>query len=36
MAIEVPQNNEICGGGKIEGEKKLVLLPFGEERIEGA
>ena len=23
-------------GGKIEGEKKLVLLSFGEERIEGA
>ena len=32
MAIEVPQDEEISGGGKNES----VLLSVGEERIEGA
>ena len=36
MAIEVPQNEEISGGGRMEGEKELVLLSVGEERIGGA
>ena len=36
MAIEVPQNNEISGGGKDGGEKKSVLLTVGEKRIRGA
>ena len=35
MAIELSQNEEICGGGKNGREKKLVLLSFGEERIGG-
>ena len=33
MAIEIFQNKEISGGGKMEGEKKLVLLFCGEERL---
>ena len=33
MAIEISQNKEISGGGKMEGEKKLVLLSFEEEQI---
>ena len=33
MAIEVPQNEEDSGGGRIEGEKESVLLSVGEERI---
>ena len=35
MAIEVPQNEEVSGGGKTEGEKELVLPSVGEERIGG-
>ena len=33
MAIEIHQNEEISRGGKMEGEKKSVLLFVGEERI---
>ena len=36
MAIEVPKNEEISGGGKTEGEKEPVLPSIGEERIGGA
>ena len=36
MAIEVSQNKEISGGGKMEGEKELILLFVGEGRIRGA
>ena len=32
MAIEVPQNEEISGGGKNGGEKELVLLSVGGEQ----
>ena len=35
MAIEISQNKEIFGGGKNGAKKKLALLFFGEERIEG-
>ena len=33
MTIEVPQNKEICGGGRMEGEKESVLPYVREERI---
>ena len=33
MAIEVPQNEEISGKGRMEGEKESVLPSIGEERI---
>ena len=33
MAIEVPQNEEIAGRGKMEGEKEWVLPCIGEEQI---
>ena len=36
MAIEVPQNEEISRGGKMEGEKEPVLRSIEEERIGGA
>ena len=36
MAIEIPQNEEISGGGRMEGEKESVLPSVGEERIGGA
>ena len=36
MTIEVPQNEEISGGGKNGGEKKSVFPSVGEEQIEGA
>ena len=36
MAIEVPQNKEISGGGKSRGRKESVLLSAGEEQIGGA
>ena len=36
MAIEVPKNEEISGGGKNGGRKKSVLPSVGEERIGGA
>ena len=35
MAIEVPQNEEISGGERMEGEKESVLPSVGEERIGG-
>ena len=35
MAIEVPQNEEISGNGRIEGEKESVLPSVGEEQIGG-
>ena len=31
MAIEVPQNEEISGGEKMEGEKESALPSVGEE-----
>ena len=36
MTIEVPQNEEISGGGKNGGGKGVVLSSVGEERTEGA
>ena len=36
MAIEVPQNEEISGGERMEGEKESVLPSDGEEQMEGA
>ena len=33
MAVEVPQNEEISGGGKMEEEKESVLPSVGGERI---
>ena len=33
MAIEVPENKEISGGGKNGGEKELVLLSVREKQI---
>ena len=36
MAIEVPQNEEISGGGRNGGRKGSVLPSVGEERIGGA
>ena len=36
MAIEVPQNEEISGGGKNGGRKESALPFVGEERIGGA
>ena len=36
MAVEVPQNEEIFGGGKMEGKKELIILSVEEERIKGA
>ena len=36
MAIEVPQNKEISGGGRMEGKKESVLPSVGEQRIGGA
>ena len=35
MAIKVPKNEEIFGGGKMEGEKESVLPSVGEEQIGG-
>ena len=35
MAIEVPQNEEISGGGKSGGEKESVLPSVGEESMGG-
>ena len=35
MAIEIPQNEEISGEERMEGEKESVLPSVGEERIEG-
>ena len=35
MAIEVSQNEEISGGGKMEKEKESVLPSVEEERIRG-
>ena len=35
MAIEVPRNEEISGGGRMEGEKESVLPSFEEEQIGG-
>ena len=35
MAIEVPQNEEISQGGRMEGEKESVLPSVGEEPIGG-
>ena len=31
MAVEVPENEEISGGGKTEGEKESVVLSVQEE-----
>ena len=36
MALEVPQNEKISGGGKMEGEKESIPPSVGEERIGGA
>ena len=36
MAVEVFQNEEISGGGRVEGEKESVLLSVEEEGIGGA
>ena len=36
MAIEVPKNEEIFGGGKDGGEKESVLPSVGEKQIGGA
>ena len=40
MAVEVPQNEKISGGGKnaglLQGEKESVLQSIGEEQIGGA
>ena len=35
MAIEVPQNEEISGEERIEGDKESVLPSVGEEQIRG-
>ena len=35
MAVEVPQNEKIFGGGKNGGKKELVLPSVGEEQIGG-
>ena len=36
MAVEVPQNEKISGGGIIKGKKESVLLSVGKEEIGGA
>ena len=35
MAVEIPQNKEISGGGRMEGEKESVLPSVREEQIGG-
>ena len=35
-AVEVPQNEEISGGGKDGGRKEVGLLSIGKEQIGGA